>query len=179
MTRAGFRSPMRHLPDHERDISSRQLGTQCDGSLPRSARESQNRLKWTEPDHLRPLTKPGSNKPTLCRRSTKPVLRDSCRALDSVRQTLRHSPARGCAGACGRASREHFPSASSRADHPLAHDGPAALCTADVMMDTIEELFTGGVRLEGRSSSKAATGSRCAEGTATSGRYLPPPEGLD
>jgi 8-oxo-dGTP diphosphatase len=145
--------------------------------------KAKNRLKWSEPDHLRPLNKAG-----LEQADALPALFEGqsfARLLSSpsIRcvQTLEPlAEARGLPLELAEELREGAPVGEAlELMLTLGHEGPAALCThADVMMDTIEELFTGGVRLDGPLEfKKAATWILdVQERTFTSGRYLPPPE---
>jgi 8-oxo-(d)GTP phosphatase len=145
--------------------------------------KAKNRLKWRDPDHLRPLTKAGLEQaealPGLYegqpfeRLLTSPSLR-CVQTLEPLAE------ARGLPLELAEELREGAPLGEAlELMLTLAHDGPAALCThADVMMDTIEELFAGGVRLDGPLEfRKAATWIlEVRERTFTGGRYLPPPE---
>jgi phosphohistidine phosphatase SixA len=141
-----------------------------------------NRLRWTEPDELRPLTKPGR------------------RQADALVELLAEQPfSRLLSSPYVRCVQTLEPLAEAR-DLPLettqllaegavvddalelmlsiAGDGPTALCThGDVMMDTVEELLAAGIPLpEPLEFEKGATWILDVRGGAfVAARYLPPP----
>ena len=144
--------------------------------------KAKNRLKWTDPDHLRPLTKAGFEQadalPALyegqsfSRLFSSPYVRcvQTLEPLAKARDLpLELAEELGEGATMGEALELML---------SLAHDGPAALCThADVMMDVVEELFTAGVRLDGPLEfKKAATWIlEVHDRSFTSGRYLQAP----
>jgi len=144
--------------------------------------KAKNRLKWKQPDHLRPLTKAGFEQaealPALyegqsfLRLFSSPHLR-CVQTLEPLAE------ARGVPLELAEELGEGAPVGEAlELMLSLAHDGPAALCThADVMMNAVEELLTAGVRLDGPLEfKKAATWILDVhDRTFTSGRYLPPP----
>ena len=144
--------------------------------------KAKNRLKWSEPDHLRPLTKAGlgqaaalpglyegqpftrlfSSPYLRCVQTLEPLAVDRRLQLEVADQLAEGAPIG--------AALELMLSVSS--------EGPAAFCThADVMMDSIEELFAAGVPLDGPLEfKKAATWIlETRDRNFASGRYLPPP----
>ena len=144
--------------------------------------KAKNRLKWQQPDHLRPLTKAG-----LAQAEALPAHYEGqpfSRLISSphVRcvQTLEPlAKARGLPLELA----EELGEGASAGDAlelmlALARAGPAALCThADVLVDAVEELLTAGIRLDGPLEfKKAATWVfEVRDGTFSSGRYVSPP----
>ena len=144
--------------------------------------KAKNRLKWSEPDHLRPLTKAGLEQASalpglydgqpFTRLFSSPYLR-CVQTLEplAVDRRLQLEVADELAeGAPIGAALELMLSVSSA--------GAAAFCThADVMMDSIEELFADGVPLDGPLEfKKAATWIlETHDRSFAGGRYLPPP----
>ena len=150
--------------------------------------KAKNRVKWREPDRLRPLTKAGLEQakalPALY--EGQPITRLFTSPYVRCVQTLEPLAAvRGLPLELAEELGEGAPVGEAlELMLALAQDGPAAVCThADVMMDAVEELLTAGVRLNGPLEfKKAATWVLEVEGKMfTSGRYLPPPpdDGLD
>ncbi|HEX2346131.1 MAG TPA: phosphoglycerate mutase family protein [Gaiellaceae bacterium] len=143
---------------------------------------AKNRLKWSDPDHLRPLTKAGLEQASalpglydgqpFTRLFSSPYLR-CVQTLEplAVDRRLQLEVADELAeGAPIGAALELMLAVSSA--------GPAAFCThADVMMDSIEELFAAGVSLDGPLEfKKAATWIlEVRDRSYAGGRYLPPP----
>ena len=143
---------------------------------------AKNRLKWSDPDHLRPLTKAGLEQASalpglydgqpFTRLFSSPYLR-CVQTLEplAVDRRLQLEVADELAeGAPIGAALELMLSVSSA--------GPAAFCThADVMMDSIEELFAAAVPLDGPLEfKKAATWIlETRDRSYAGGRYLPPP----
>lgn len=147
--------------------------------------KAKNRLKWSERDDLRPLSKAGFEQavalPALY--EGQPFMRLFSSPYVRCMQTLEPlAAARGlpletadelAEGAPIGVALELMLSASG--------EGPAAFCThADVMMDSIEELVAAGVPLDGPLEfKKAATWIlETSERGFVSGRYLPPPSGV-
>ena len=141
-----------------------------------------NRLRWTDPDHVRPLTKPGrrqadalvalyaeqpfsrllSSPYVRCVQTLEPLAEARGLALETADELSEGAPVEGA-----------LELLLSIADH-----GPAALCThGDVMMFAVEELVSAGVPLAGpREFKKGATWILEVRGGAFArGRYLPPP----
>jgi len=141
-----------------------------------------NRLAWTEPDHLRPLTKPG-------RRQAKALVELFADQLFShlvsspyVRclQTLEPlAEARALQLEASAALAEGAPiDEAMELMLSVASDGPAALCThGDVMIGAVGELSNGGIPVHGpREFKKGSTWVFEVSGGAFSrARYLPPP----
>ena len=145
--------------------------------------KAKNRVKWEQPDQLRPLTKAGFEQAkalpalyqgqTFARLFTSPYAR-CVQTLEPLAQALdlplELAEELGEGAPVGDALELML---------LLSHDGPAAVCThADVMMDAIEELIAAGVRLDGPLEfKKAATWILEVEDRMfSSGRYLPPPD---
>lgn len=144
--------------------------------------KAKSRLKWTHPDHLRPLTKAGfaqaealsalyEGQP-FARLFSSPYLRcvQTIEPLAESRGLTLETADELSEGAPIGAALELLLS--------LAAQGPAAVCThADVMMDSIEELIASGVPLDGPLEfEKAATWIlEVQDRTFARGRYLPPP----
>jgi 8-oxo-dGTP diphosphatase len=144
--------------------------------------KAKNRLKWLEPDHLRPLTKAG-----FAQADALPALYE-----EQPFSRLFSSPYLRCVQtleplAEARGLPLELAEELAEGTHAgellelmlaLAHDGPAAFCThADVMMEAVEEILTAGVRVDGPLEfKKAATWIlEVQDRTFASGRYLPPP----
>jgi phosphohistidine phosphatase SixA len=144
--------------------------------------KAKNRLRWSERDYLRPLTKAGFEQaaalPALydgqpfsrlfsspylrCVQTLEPLAADRGLPLETADELAEGAPI-GVA-------LELMLSMSSA--------GPAAFCThADVMMDSIEELVAAGVPLDGPLEfKKAATWVlETRDRSFARGRYLPPP----
>ena len=144
--------------------------------------KAKNRVKWLEPDHLRPLTKAG-----FAQADALPALYEEqpfSRLFSSpyVRCVQTLEPLAEARGLPLELAEELAEGAHAgemlELMLALAHDGPAAFCThADVMMDAVEEILTAGVRLDGPLEfKKAATWIlEVQDKTFASGRYLPPP----
>ena len=144
--------------------------------------KAKNRAKWTEPDHLRPLTAAGYKQAAalpshydaqpFSRLFSSPYVRcvETLEPLaDATGLPLETADALA-EGATGGDALE-----LARA---LAAEGEAVCCThADVMIDAVEELVAEGVPLDGPFEfKKAATWIlEIDERTFVSGRYLPPP----
>jgi phosphohistidine phosphatase SixA len=141
-----------------------------------------NRLKWTEPDHVRPLSKPG-------RRQAKALV---ALFADQLFSRLLSSPYTRCVQTLEPLAEERkLPIKTSpalaegaRIDKALelmlsvAAEGPAALCThGDVMMYAVKELLSTGIPLLGpRKFKKGATWIlEVRRGAFSLARYLPPP----
>lgn len=144
--------------------------------------KAKNRLKWSERDYLRPLTKAG-----FAQAAALPALYEGqpfSRIFSSpyVRcvQTLEPlAVARGLTLETADELAEGAPiGAALELMLSVSGEGPAAFCThADVMMNSIEELFDAGVRLDGPLEfKKAATWIlEVRDRSFAGGRYLPPP----
>lgn len=144
--------------------------------------KAKNRLKWSDPEHLRPLTKAGFEQaaalPALY--EGQPFSRLFSSPYVRCVQTLEPlAEARGLPVETADELAEGAPIGTAlELMLSVSVVGPAAFCThADVMMDSIEELLATGLRLDGPFEfKKAATWildvrDRRFEG----GRYLPPP----
>ena len=144
--------------------------------------KAKNRPTWTEPDHIRPLTKAGFRQAKAL-----PVLFEGqpfSRLFSSphVRcvQTLEPlASARGLTLEPTEDLAEGSPTGVAlELMLTVAADGPAAFCThGDVMMDSIEELLAAGVRLAGPLEFKKGSTwvLDVRDRTFVGGRYLPPP----
>ena len=144
--------------------------------------KAKNRLKWREPDHLRPLTKAGFRQAEALRELyaghafsrlfSSPYLRcvQTLEPLAEARGLPLEMADALAEGAPMGVALELMLAASSA--------GPAAFCThADVGIDVIEELLTEGVGFEGPLEfKKAATWIlEVHDRSFTSGRYLQAP----
>ncbi len=141
-----------------------------------------NRLRWTGPDDVRPLSKPGRRQAQALVElfAGQPFTRLLSSPYVRCVQTLEPlAEARGLALETTEGLGEGAPVDRalelmlSAADH-----GPAALCThGDVMMFALEELHEAGVPLEGPLEfKKGATWILdVRDGAFARGRYLPPP----
>lgn len=144
--------------------------------------KAKKRAKWTEPDHLRPLTKAGHRQagalPALYegqpffRLFTSPYVR--CVQTLEPLALARDLPLETAdALAEGSSAGEALELMLS-----LATEGAVVCCThADVMFDAVEELMTAGVRLA-RPFDLEVAGTLILDvqdRTFASGRYLPPP----
>jgi 8-oxo-dGTP diphosphatase len=141
-----------------------------------------SRLKWTKPDHLRPLTKAGRRQAEgLVALIEQPLERLVSSPYVRCVQTLEPlAEARDLALETADELAEGAPVEDALALMlSLAADGPAALCThGDVMMFAVDELLAAGVPLEGPFEFKkgATWVIEVADGSFARGRYLPPPE---
>lgn len=144
--------------------------------------KAKSRRRWTEPDHLRPLTKAGLRQaaalPELF--AGQPFTRLFSSPYVRCLQTLEPLAAeRGLTLEMADALAEGAPMGEAlELMLRLAGDGPAALCThGDVMFDAVEELLAIGVRLEGPLEfAKGGTWVfEVTDRAFTGGRYLPPP----
>lgn len=146
-----------------------------------------NRLRWTGPDHLRPLTKAGRRqaKALVALLEPQPFSRLLSSPYARCVQTLEPlAETRGLQLETADELSEGAPAGGALALMlSIAADGPAALCThGDVMMHAVEELLAAGVPLQGPLEfKKGATWIlEVRDGALARGRYLPPPikEGL-
>jgi 8-oxo-(d)GTP phosphatase len=144
--------------------------------------KAKNRLKWRQPDQLRPLTKAGFAQADALSALYDPQPFSRLLSSPYVRCVQTLEPLSDKRSIPLELAEELAEGATVGEVLELmlvvAHDGPAALCThADVMMDAVEELFTAGVRLDGPLEfKKAATWILDVhDRTFASGRYLPPP----
>ena len=142
-----------------------------------------DRLRWAEPDHLRPLTKPGRRQADALDAlfAEQPFSRLLSSPYVRCVETLYPlAEARGLALETAEELAEGAPVAAALALMlAVAEDGPAALCThGDVMMFAVEHLRASGRPLEGPLEfKKGATWIFAVdEGAFAGARYLPPPE---
>ncbi len=144
--------------------------------------KAKNRLKWSEPDYLRPLTRAGFEQaaalPALF--EAQPFVRLFSSPYIRCVQTLEPlAEARGLPLQTADELAEGAPiGVALELMLTASTEGPAAFSThADVMMDSIEELLAAGVPLEGPLEfRKAATWILEVRGRRfAAGRYLPPP----
>jgi len=148
--------------------------------------KAKKRVKWNEPDYLRPLTRVGiaqaaalpehyAEQP-FSRLFTSPYVR-CVQTLEPLAQVRNLPLETADALAEGSSVGEALELLLS-----LGAEGPAACCThADVLFDVVEELAEAGVRLDGPFEFEVA-GTWILEvedRSFTSGRYLPRPEPLD
>jgi 8-oxo-dGTP diphosphatase len=141
-----------------------------------------NRHRWTEPDHLRPLTKAGRRQArALCALlEAQPFSRLLSSPYIRCVQTLEPLAE---ARALPIEPVDELSEGATTGDAvqlvlSIAADGPAALSThGDVMMHVVEALLAAGVPLDGTLEfKKGATWIlEVRDGTFASGRYLPPP----
>jgi 8-oxo-dGTP diphosphatase len=145
--------------------------------------KAKNRAKWTEPDHLRPLSKVGfaqaaaladlyAEQP-FSRLFTSPYVR-CLQTLEPLAQARNLPLESADALAEGASVGEALDLLLS-----LGREGPAVCCThADVLFDVVEELVSAGVRLDGPFEFEVA-GTWVLEvedRMFTAGHYLPKPE---
>lgn len=144
--------------------------------------KAKNRQRWTEPDHLRPLSKTGRRQAgalpehfadaELSRLVSSPSVRcvQTLEPLAESRDLPVETADDLAEGASGGGALELMLS--------VCADGPAAFCThADVMFDAIEELVAARVRLGDRFEF-AVAGTwvlEIGERMFVAGEYLPPP----
>lgn len=149
--------------------------------LVRHAR-AKNRLRWTEPDHLRPLTKQGrlqaaalpalfggesfsrlvSSPSVRCVQTLEPLAEAENLPIEHVGDLSEGAPARGALGLV----------------RSLARDGPVAACThGDVLLDVLVELRSHGVPLDGPLESRKGSTwiLEVDEGKIRRGSYLDAP----
>ncbi|MGH3135710.1 MAG: SixA phosphatase family protein [Gaiellaceae bacterium] len=145
--------------------------------------KAKKRAKWTAPDHLRPLTKPGLAQAAAlpAHYGPEPFARLFTSPYVRCVQTLEPlSEATGLPLETADALAEGEPAGETLALMlSLAAEGPAVCCThADVLFDVIEALAAAGVRLDGSFEFEVA-GTWILEvedRTFTSGRYLQKPD---
>jgi 8-oxo-dGTP diphosphatase len=144
--------------------------------------KAKNRLRWTEPDHLRPLTNEGrrqadalrslygaerfsrlvSSPYARCVQTLEPLAAAERLTIELAGELSEGAPARGALALV----------------RSLAADGPAVACThGDVLLDTLAELRALGVPLDGPlESRKASTWILEIDGRGVRrGRYLEAP----
>jgi len=144
--------------------------------------KAKKRAKWTEPDHLRPLAKPGFAQAAALPAHYRPEKFSRLFASPYVRCVQTLEPLVEATGlpletadalAEGASGGEALELVLS-----LAADGPAVCCThADVLFDVVDALAAAGVPLEGPLELEVA-GTWILEvedRTFTSGRYLRKP----
>ena len=147
--------------------------------------KAKNRFGWTEPDHLRPLTKSGRSQakalraqygePRLSRLLSSPYTR-CVQTLEPLAESEGLSVELADALAEGAAAHGALELVRS-----LDGGGPAVLCThGDVLLEALDELRSQGVPLDGPlESQKASTWIfEVDPGGIRSGRYLEPPDTL-
>jgi 8-oxo-dGTP diphosphatase len=144
--------------------------------------KARNRLRWTQPDHLRPLTKAGRRQAgalvdlfgeqPFTRLLTSPFVR-CVETLEPLAQ------ARGLPLETADALAEGaFASAALELVLETARNGPAAFCThGDVLMWALDDLAAAGVTLEDPLAyKKGATWIlEVEDGAFVRGRYVGPP----
>lgn len=145
--------------------------------------KAKNRAKWTEPDHLRPLAKPGLAQAAalpahygpeqFARLFTSPYVR-CVQTLEPLSEATGLPLETADALAEGEPAGEAITLMLS-----LAAEGPAVCCThADVLFEIVEALAAAGVRLDGPFELEVA-GTWILEVEARTfacGRYLPKPD---
>ncbi len=140
-----------------------------------------NRMKWTGPDHLRPLTKAGRRQAeALVSVLAQPLSRLVSSPYVRCVQTLEPlAEARGMELETADELAEGAPVDDALALMlSLGAGGPAAFCThGDVMTFAVDELVAAGVPLEGPLEFKMAATwlLEVRDGSFARGRYLPPP----
>ena len=145
--------------------------------------KAKNRLRWTEPDHLRPLTKQGrrqaealqalfgeesfsrlaSSPYVRCVQTLEPLAEAEGLPIEHAGELSEGAPARG----------------ALELVRSLASHGPAVACThGDVLLDAVVELRSLGVPLEGPlAARKGATWVLEVDGRdIRSGTYLDAPD---